>query len=276
VRSPGDIALELWFGISAVFAFGVLSYVGFTFLLASGHVPRRPVFRVLRAAVREATLAVVVSFLLPFYVWGGRRRGKGTQPLVLVHGYTQNRVDFIYLSVALRRRGIGPVFAFNYWSFGDIRQSAERLARFARKVAAEAGTPCVDLVCHSMGGLVARQCVRIAPGVVRRVVTIASPHAGVPFRGPIVGRGGRQLRAGTKFLKELEAVPLGAPTLSIYSKHDNVVFPGQTSSVARWGGRDMEVEELGHLGILFDRTVADAVARFLLEPEPAAPTESGA
>jgi pimeloyl-ACP methyl ester carboxylesterase len=268
VRTPGDIALELWIGISAVFAFGVLSYVGFSFLLAAEHVPKRPIGRVLSAALRESVLAVVVSFLLPFYVWAGRRRGAGKQPIVLVHGYTQNRVDFIYLSAALRRRGLGPVFAFNYWSFGDIRKSAERLAAFARGVAKETGVPAVDLVCHSMGGLVARQCVRIAPGVVRRMVTIASPHAGVRFRGPILGRGGRQLRSGTKFLRELESVPLGVPTLSIYSKHDNVVFPAETSSIARWGGRDLELEQLGHLGILFDRTVADAVARFLEAKEP--------
>ena len=115
-----------------------------------------------------------------------------------------------------------------------------------------------------MGGLVARHCIRLAPDRVRRCVTIASPHSGVGFRKiPIVGRGGRQLRAGTRFLMELSGAPLGVPMLSIFSTHDNIVAPAHSAaSLEPWGGRDFVVDHVGHLTILFDKRVANAVADF--------------
>ncbi len=245
---------------------GVAVYVLVTFVMTYAHVPRRGIHHTLGYAFRETFLAVLVTLLFPLYVAFGHKRGAGQRPVVLVHGYTQNRVDFIYLSRFLRARGLGPIYGFNYFSFADIRANGKRLARFVEHVCKDTGASGVDLVCHSMGGLVARSCIRLVPDRVRSCVTIASPHSGVRFRGPILGRGGRQLRAGTRFLVELSGAPLGVPMLSIFSTHDNVVSPAHpTSSLAPWGGRDFVVDHVGHLTILFDKRVANAVADFLLE-----------
>ena len=245
---------------------GVLVYVLVTFAITWAHMPKRGMHHTLLYAFRESVLAVAITLLLPFYVAVGQKRGRGQHPVVLVHGYTQNRVNFIYLSRFLRARGLGPIYGFNYFSFGDIRASGKRLARFVERVCKDTGASSVDLVCHSMGGLVARQCIRLAPKRVRRCVTIASPHSGVRYRVPIVGRGGRQLRAGTRFLMELSGAPLGVPMLSIFSTHDNIVAPAEASaSLAPWGGRDFVVDHVGHLTILFDKRVANAVADFLID-----------
>jgi len=61
------------------------------------------------------------------------------------------------------------------------------------------------------------------------------------------------------------------PTLSIFSTHDNIVHPKETSHLVRRGGRDVEVEGIAHLSILFSPVVAEHVASFLLEPGPAGP-----
>ena len=61
---------------------------------------------------------------------------------------------------------------------------------------------------------------------------------------------------------------LSVPSLSVYSSHDNVVFPKESSSLALRGGRDVEVEGLAHLSILFSPKVAEHVASFLTEPDP--------
>jgi len=247
---------------------GVLVYVLVTFAVTWAHVPKRSFGRMLGYALRETALSVVVTLLFPFYVAVGGKRGAGDKPVVLVHGYTQNRVDFVYLSRFLRARGLGPIYGFNYFSFADIRSSAERLARFVERVCNETGASAVDLVCHSMGGLVARYCILLEPGRVRRCVTIASPHSGVRFPGPIVGRGGQQLRAGADFLVELSSAPLGVPMLSIFSTHDNIVAPAKdAASLERFGGRDFVVDQVGHLTILFDARVANAVADFLTDGE---------
>ncbi len=252
-------------GVVAATVFGVAVYVGFSYLLTSSQVPKRSLLEMLGALVRETVLALFITALLPLYVAIGRRSGSGKQPIVLVHGYTQNRVNFIYLARALRKRGFGPLYGFNYFSYADIRKNGERLARFLDRVRQETGASSVDLVCHSMGGLVARACIRLDPSRVRKCVTIASPHLGVRWGGPIVGRGGRQLRAGTRFLNELASTPLAVPMLSIYSRHDNVACPGETiSSLSRWGGQDLALDHLGHLSILFDARVAEAVANYLV------------
>ncbi len=66
-------------------------------------------------------------------------------------------------------------------------------------------------------------------------------------------------------MKELAVEPLAIPMLSIYSRHDNVACPGErVSSLRKWeGGRDLALDHLGHLAILFDARVADAVCEFL-------------
>jgi triacylglycerol lipase len=68
--------------------------------------------------------------------------------------------------------------------FGSIHGNAGRLGRFIERVVRETGAPRVDLVAHSLGGLVAMEYLSTSSADrVRRVVTIASPHVGVAWRG---------------------------------------------------------------------------------------------
>jgi pimeloyl-ACP methyl ester carboxylesterase len=198
-------------------------------------------------------------------------RGRGV-PIVFVHGYMQNRVGFVGLARALARRGLGPTFGFNYPWFIPITANAERLDRFLESVCKETGSSVVDLVCHSMGGLLAMEMMGSEAKrhqlKVRRCVTIATPHAGVMWRGPLLGIGAASLRRGSKLLTAHAGVKLAVPCLSIFSTHDNVVFPKESSSLALRGGQDVEVEGLAHLAILFSPKVAEHVATFLAAPDP--------
>jgi hypothetical protein len=247
-----------------------LIYVGASFLLMRSHTDARSAWVSLREALREGLWVILSQPLLPLgYVLGRRMGGRGGQPIVLVHGYGQNRYAFLWLARALRRAGLGPIYGFNYPFFRDIGANAERLGRFVERVLAENGCPRVDLVCHSMGSLIGVEYLTGEGSArVRRCVTIAGPHAGVTWRGPILGACGPQLRRDGDFLKCRSDRTLGVPCLSIYSTHDNIVHPPVTSSLARRGA----VPHLGHLSILFDRRVADHVIAFLRETEaPALP-----
>jgi len=259
-------------GVALAIGVGAWLYTLVSFLIARRWLPKRPFKDTAVEALREAILAMLVTPLLPFYVLVGHRMGgpkKGT-PIVLVHGYTQNRANFVLLARALGRAGIGPVYGFNYWSFADVRKSARRLERFVQRVCKDTHTEEVDLVCHSMGGLVAVECVLRAPARIRRCVTIASPHRGVLWEGPLVGRGAAQMRAGrSSIIDEHEASVLGVPLLSISSAHDNVVHPAERTSVAHRGGADLVVEGPGHLAILFDPRVISETVRFLKAGAPA-------
>lgn len=247
---------------------GILVYVVGSFAMMRSHVAPRPVRRTLREALREIGWAVLTQPLVPLYYFAGRRLAPGTgTPVVLVHGYTQNRVNFLALARACARAGVGPVYGFNYPWFASIPGNAARLARFVERTRRETGAPLVDLVAHSLGGLVAME--YLATGGrdrVRRLVTIASPHAGVPWQGPILGAAGSAMRAGSPYLVDRAELPVPVPCLSIYSTHDNIVHPPSTSGLAHRGAQDLAVEHVGHLTILFDPAVLRAVVDFLRAP----------
>ncbi len=250
-------------------ATGILVYVGGSFALMRGHVDRRPAGRHLVEALREVAWAALTQPILPLFYLVGRRlvRGHGT-PVVVVHGYTQNRVDFLGIARGCARAGLGPVFGFNYPWFASVHANARRLARFCDAVRRETGKARVDLVAHSLGGLVAMEYLHDAgPEGVRRLVTIASPHAGIAWRGPIVGSGAIQMRRGSAFLVERASRAVPVPCLSIYSSHDNVVHPPATSMLATRGAQDRVVPHVGHLAILFDPEVVRAVVDFVGAPD---------
>lgn len=263
---PATQLLEWLALLPACLALGILGYVAGSFVLMRAHTEPRPVGRALREALREILWAALTQPLLPLYYLVGRRlaRGRGV-PIVMVHGYSQNRVDFLRLARACARAGLGPVYGFNYPWFATVHGGAARLARFVAGVKRETGAARVDLVAHSLGGLVAVEYLRAHGGEaeVRRLVTIASPHAGVPWRGPILGACGPQMREGCAFLEEHARTPLGVPCLSVYSTHDNIVHPPRTSALAHRGAIDRAVEHVGHLAILFHPEVARATTEFL-------------
>ena len=252
-------------------AIGIVGYVALSYAFMLAHVQRRRMSVLLREALRELGWAVLTQPVMPFFYLAGRRlsRGRGPVPIVAVHGYMQNRVDFLRIAGACGRAGLGPVYGFNYPWFGSIRANADRLARFVDEVRRETGAPQVDLVAHSLGGLVAMEFVHHDGGSrVRRAVTVASPHAGVAWRGPIVGACGPEMRVGCEFLLERAERAVPVPCLSVYSTHDNIVHPPQTSALARRGGVDRAVEDVGHLAILFHRDTVRAVVSFLSVPVP--------
>lgn len=258
----------------AAFVGGVAVYVGGSYALMRGHTAPKPWRQLLREATSEFIWALVTQPILPLYYLLGRRLGgaNGPCPVIFVHGYAQNRVGFIGMTRALSRRGLGPFYGFNYPWFLSIATNARRLGRFVAQVQRWSRSPRVDLVCHSMGGLVALEYMRQSgdEGPVRRCVTVATPHAGVLWKGPILGASGAQLRASGDFVRDLAGVKLSPRVLSIYSTHDNIVYPPTSSMLAARGARDVSIAGGGHLAILFNREVIDQVAGFLSAPEPTA------
>jgi pimeloyl-ACP methyl ester carboxylesterase len=283
-------AVTVEFSVLA-FIVGIVVYALGSFLLMRPYTTARALGISLRELARETFLAGITQPFLPVFYLLGRRmepffvrplpKGKAGQdfagrvPVVFVHGYMQNRVGFLGLAYALARRNIGPLYGFNYPWFDSIVSNAKRLEQFIDRVCEETGSQAVDLVCHSMGGLVAMEMMRDEAWAttskedkrlkVRRCVTIATPHAGVMWRGPIIGIGAASLRRGSKLLEAHSGFTLTVPTLSVFSSHDNVVHPKETSQLVKRGGRDIEIEGVGHLSILFSGDVADHVASFLVD-----------
>jgi pimeloyl-ACP methyl ester carboxylesterase len=272
------LALEVSAASVALFMLVIGGYGFFSFLLMRAHTPHRALLPTIREYIRETLLASITQPLMPLYYLYGDRMGRrsvepGSVPIVFVHGYMQNRVGFVGLARLLAQRGLGPMYAINYPWWSSIPKNAKRLEHYVTRVCQETKSPAVDLVCHSMGGLVAMEMMRVTAKKedlkVRRCVTIATPHAGIAWRGPILGFEATSLRRGSKLLEAHSGYAVAVPTLSVFSSHDNIVHPKETASLAKRGGQDFEVPNMAHFSILFSPVVADQVAAFLSKPERA-------
>ncbi len=175
-------------------------------------------------------------------------------PVIFVHGYFSNRGYFCRIVPKLEARGIAPVFTPNFESaFTTIEHFAEALHREIERLRAATGQAQVILVCHSMGGLVARTylCEHGAARV-RKLITIGTPHHGTVVAWFGAGANAVQMRPGSAYLRSLEVREGGAGpacrTTSIFTPHDNLVAPQESSRLAN--ARNVVIPGRGHVDIL--------------------------
>ena len=202
-------------------------------------------------------------------------------PVVLLHGYAQHAANFLWLARRLERDGWRHLHPVAHAPVGgDIERSAQRLGEAIDRIRRASGASRVDIVAHSMGGLVARAYIRTRGGAsgVGRLITLGTPHQGTDAfprlrLDPMVV----QMRPGSPLLARLAAddpVPQLADCISIYSADDAVVVPPSRAYYP--GAFNVEVRGLGHLSLLFSRRVYTLVRENLAaERAPAAATAEG-
>ncbi|MFG3409104.1 alpha/beta fold hydrolase [Streptomyces sp. NPDC048142] len=230
------------------------------------------------AATRPATALPVTG--LPV-------TASATPPVVLLHGFIDNRSVFVVLRRALTRHGHRHLESLNYSPLTrDIRAAADLLGRHVEEICARTGHSRVDIVGHSLGGLIARYYVQRLGGDrrVRTLVTLGTPHGGTavaPGAGihPIV----RQMRGGSSVIEELRGPAPGCRTrfVSFWSELDRVMVPVETACVDHpdLDTVNVRVTGIGHLALPVHPTVAAAIREALDAPEAAedtAPTAGAA
>lgn len=263
----------LGIGVVAVLLGAALVYLFGSFYLMAAHVAPRSGQSKARAMLRELYHVLITQPLIPVYFLIGRRMGRGWGiPVIFIHGYFQNRADFVWLARQFRKADRGPLYGFNYPWFETVDRNVPRLDRFVERVCAETGARRVTLIAHSLGGLVALEYAHSEAGTARvaHCITIGTPHAGVVWRGPIPGRVSRELRAGGAFAIDRLERAVVAPTLSVYSTHDNIVHPPSTCELSARGGGDVAIDGLGHLSLLYSPEVARVLIAFIETDEAGA------
>jgi pimeloyl-ACP methyl ester carboxylesterase len=211
-------------------------------------------------------------------------RGPATSspPVLLIHGFMANRGSVHLLERRLtERRHVVMTYRLGPLHLGDIRDSSAFIAGKVESLSAQTGVQKVDIVAHSMGGLVALDYVKRHGGApnVRRLVLLGTPSHGTwsALLGLVtapLGRGGRQLLPGSDFLHELELAPMppGPQVITVAGSRDWLAPPSTTLVT---GARHLEVAA-GHSGLLVDEAVADTIADILGAPddESGAPAEA--
>jgi pimeloyl-ACP methyl ester carboxylesterase len=221
-----------------------------------------PVARPVRVALAEWGMAMAVSLGRPagFLPLPGARV-RGPRPIIVIHGYAMNRANFLPLAFRLARAGLGPIVGFEYWTLGRTAAAARQLGWFIDRVRAETGADHVDVIGHSMGGVVGRYYVTLGggDGRVAHLITIGSPHAGTDVSAVGVGHPTRELLAGSKLVTRLAAAPPPRETrvTTILSRADALVPEANQGEVA--GAERIVYDDLGHVALLGSRRVAQAI-----------------
>ncbi|MEV7285342.1 alpha/beta fold hydrolase [Streptomyces sp. NPDC093252] len=197
-------------------------------------------------------------------------------PVILLHGFIDNRSVFVLLRRYLTQHGRRQVVSLNYSPLtGDIRAAAELLGRHIEALCERTGSDQVDIVGHSLGGLIARYYAQRLGGDlrVRTLVTLGTPHSGtrvVPLADahPIV----RQMRPGSEVIEELAFPAPGCRTrfVSFWSDLDHLMDPLETARVDHPDllADNVRVSGIGHLALPVHPAVAHRIRQALDSPPP--------
>lgn len=189
----------------------------------------------------ELSALVTSSLAMPF----GRRLAADSlsadcrhdTPVVLVHGLFGSATNFPTLRQRLERNGIARFTSFTYGPRIDYQVLAPQLGAFIEAVCERSGSAQVDVVGHSLGGLIARWLIEHGDGArIRRLVSLGSPWYGGRF-------------------PSRELALFGA---------DDWLIPSPLAEQAR--GQVRVIPGNGHLSLLYDESVLDHVADYLSAP----------
>ncbi len=166
-------------------------------------------------------------------------------PVLLVPGYGGSTTSLDDLAAALRNAG-REVFVVRLPDngTGDLQEQAQVLGDAARAAIRRTGSPSVDVVGYSAGGVVARVWVRDDGGgdLARRVVSLGSPQHGTDVAAlatDLASEGCpvacRQLATDSDLLRGMNAgdeTPPGPLFVSIWTTDDKTVVPPESATLA--------------------------------------------
>jgi triacylglycerol esterase/lipase EstA (alpha/beta hydrolase family) len=188
----------------------------------------------------------------------------GTNPVLLVHGLAVTKSCWFHLVRVLRTKG-AIVATMSYSPFGaSVEKLADQLADKVDQILADTGAEKINLVGHSMGGLVIAQA--LADGRLRgrvdTVVSIGTPFGGSPWASVVpLADSLRALRPGSPLLRRLHTahVPEGVQWVAFAASLDMVV-PKRRAVPDFCPARRVTVDDVGHLGMLHSHKVVDRIA----------------
>jgi triacylglycerol esterase/lipase EstA (alpha/beta hydrolase family) len=183
----------------------------------------------------------------------------GHPPVIFVHGFGGAPGNFLPLRAWMWLQGRRRTYAFKQPGAGSLEDAAEALSAYMQAVLEVNALPPdarIDLVAHSLGGVIARLALD-EPATRSRVgtlVTLGSPHAGSHLARFGNTERALALRPGSATLARLDAqLPWAGPRawprlVAFWSPADVIVIPAESAQVA--GAINVELPGVTHYSYL--------------------------
>jgi triacylglycerol lipase len=188
----------------------------------------------------------------------------GQRAVILVHGFFCNRGVWNRCVPLLRRHAIAHLALTLEPPFVGIDHHASALDDAIERARRATGVSPL-LVCHSMGGLVARAWWRAhgatAAARVHRVITVGTPHQGAFTARLARAANARQMRQGGDWLAQLAAEEgaegRGRHFTCFYSHCDNIALPASSGTLP--GADNRHLVGWPHVAMIYAPQVWDEV-----------------
>ena len=197
----------------------------------------------------------------------------GVRPVVLIHGFMGTRGSMYPLEKRLEEDGF-CVFSFNLGMINlrDIRTSAFRIHRKIEAILAQTNVEQIDMIGHSMGGLIGLYMIKKlgADKRVKRFIMMGTPINGtwIALAGVLIvglySSSTWQMLPRSRFLDELRqgSLPKSVEYHSVSAARDWVCPPSST----RLRGCTSHSVDLGHSSLVLSAEVYKHVRKILKDP----------
>lgn len=182
----------------------------------------------------------------------------GKSLVLLVHGYMCNGGVWAHYVRWFEAAGYRVFTLSQEPLFGGLDAISRALQARIEELATEfPGVP-INLVCHSMGGLVTRAYVRrCGRAHLGQIVTLGTPHRGTALAVLGLGENARQMRPDSAWMADAANRPELGDALAIFSFDDNLVSPREHATLATM--RSSSWSGIGHLSLTASRPVFEQV-----------------
>lgn len=222
-------------------------------------------------AVFVSVLLYPLGFIMKDTAYSTLRRGE--RPIILCHGYMHNKSAFLLMARRLRRAGRNNVLAINFGPPSEeAPHFARRLVEAVNSALVYSGCEKVDLIGHSMGGLVVRYYVEKLDGApsVNRAITLGAPNRGTKTAALGLFRSAGQFRPTSSLIKGFEEQTGGADQarmVSIWSDFDSVVLPPENARLPE-PYENVMIRGVGHVALLYSGRVFEKIKSVLETGSP--------
>jgi triacylglycerol lipase len=191
-------------------------------------------------------------------------------PCLFIHGVFHNRSTFAFIKQKLALKGWRHFREIDLLtSIHPVPRLAEQVATVVSQLQREHEVPQIDIIAHSLGGIVARYYVQQlgGDGPVRNLVTLGSPHGGTVWSRYSVLSHLKDLSPQSPFMRHLNSLnaPRSTRAIAVSGELDLLVLPRENGF---WPGvRNIHLKRVGHAGLLFSRRVLQIILSNLRETE---------